>query len=293
MSYLLPPVYTTASHSVMTVIPDKQLLDQSLYIVSPEKPFEKWSSQDHADSYTFMQRIAQAWKRSNYTHQYLMCGKVDSGSFIWEMVPYQKCKTCLGRIIQQLLVLWRTIFGGFKPSNKTIEQQKLLTSASEPVLPSPSSCKSEDAFCKEETIDRQWVIKGGKVNVLFNYAPIGFGGERLHFLVVPKQHREAFTDLTQEEYTESLTLTQKLIDHFKATREMVKNVYLLNKTGVDAGQTVNHWHLHVIFSTNAAQTFWGRLTVVKNILLGSSPMKKEELAKKVASLRQELADSKI
>jgi diadenosine tetraphosphate (Ap4A) HIT family hydrolase len=59
----------------------------------------------------------------------------------------------------------------------------------------------------------------------------------------------------------------KLIDHFKIRRKTVKNVYLLNKTGIDAGQTVKHWHLHVIFSTNKAQDFWGGMTVIKNILL--------------------------
>ncbi|MDP1879762.1 MAG: HIT domain-containing protein [Parachlamydiaceae bacterium] len=240
-----------------------------------------------------MQHIAQAWKSSNFTNQYLIYGMVDSNAFNWEMVPYKKCRTFIGRAFQQIQVLWRTVFGGVKVSEKEGKNQLkkyelLLSKSAETTEPSDVSSRSDDSFCKDDTIERQWVITGRKVNVLFNYAPIGFGGEKLHFLVVPKQHRETFTDVTQEEYCESLDLTGKLIDHFTTTRKTVKNVYLLNKTGVDAGQTVKHWHLHVIFSTNKAQNFWGRITVIKNILLGSSPLKRDELAKKVGELREEL-----
>lgn len=245
-----------------------------------------------------MQRIAQAWKSGNVTNQYLIYGKIDSNPFNWEMVPYQKCRTFIGRIIQQLQVLWRTVFGGATVSEESGKNQAkryevLLNQSPEVIEPSNDPSKGNDSFCKDETIERQWVIKGKKVNVLFNYAPIGFGGERLHFLVVPKEHRETFTDVTQEEYCESLELTTKLVEHFGETRKTVKNVYLLNKTGLDAGQTVKHWHLHVIFSTNTAQDFWGKMTVIKNILLGSSPMKKDNLAKTVGALREELAPLKV
>lgn len=88
-------------------------------------------------------------------------------------------------------------------------------------------------------------------------------------------------------------MTTKLVDHMTNSRKTVKNVYLLNKTGVDAGQTVKHWHLHVIFSTSTAQDFWGKITVIKNILFGSSPMKKDELAKNIGKLRAELSGLRL
>lgn len=290
-------IFGNEDRSLVTVIPNQQLLDQSLQIVaSDNKGFSDWSEQDHGDSYLFMQRIAQAWKNSNFTNQYLIYSKIDSNTFSFEMVPYQKCRTFIGRVIQQLQVLWRTVFGGITVSKESIQNQmqkydSLLSKSAEKLEPSTITSKGDDSFCKEDIIERQLVITGKKVNVLFNYAPIGFGGERLHFLVVPKEHREAFTDVTQEEYCESLQLTTKLVNHFTETRKNVKNIYLLNKTGVDAGQTVKHWHLHVIFSTNKSQDFWGKITVIKNILLGSSPMKKDDLAKKVADLREELSNS--
>lgn len=293
MNCLSKVLFENKDKSLLIGVPSRQLLDQSLYLVAPNKQFNGWSAQNHAESYLFMQRIAQAWKSSNLTDQYLVYGKIDSNLFNWEMVPYQKCRTFIGRAFQQLQVLWRTVFGGIvvseDSSNNQFKRYKvLLMESSEIAEPSGTSSKGSDSFCKDDTIKRQWVITGEKVNVLFNYAPIGFGGERLHFLVVPKQHRETFTNVTKEEYCESLQLTTKLVDHIKEKRKTVKNVYLLNKTGVDAGQTVKHWHLHVIFSTSTAQDFWGKITVIKNILLGSSPMKIDELAKKVDELREEL-----
>ena len=288
MNCLSKVFFRNEDQSLLAIIPSRQLLDQSLHLVAPNKQFNGWSAQNHADSYLFMQRIAQTWKSSNFTDQYLIYSKIDSNLFNWEMVPYQKCRTCIGRAVQQLQVLWRTVFGGIKVSEESSKNQVkrykvLLNESPETTGPSGILSRSNDSFCKDDTIERQWVVTGKKVNVLFNYAPIGFGGERLHFLVVPKEHRETFTDVTQEEYCESLELTTKLVDHITETRKSVKNVYLLNKTGVDAGQTVKHWHLHVIFSTNTAQDFWGKITVIKNILLGSSPMKKDDLAKKSVS----------
>ena len=64
-----------------------------------------------------MQRIARAWESSHFTHQYLIYGKVDSNAFNWEMVPYQKCRTFIGRAFQQLQVLWRIVFGGMRVDN--------------------------------------------------------------------------------------------------------------------------------------------------------------------------------
>lgn len=277
--------------SVVAALPKQQLLENSIQIKVQDRQFNDWTQENHSDSYFFMQRIAQAWKKNQMTDQYMIFGKVDSNDFNWEVVPYKKCHTVIGRIAQQLKVLSRIVFGGKESSEKSIEKQntkyqQLLTDEMD--YPDESESVGNDPFCKEETMDRQRVIEGETVNVLYNYAPIGFGGERLHFLVIPKAHRSGFTDVTKEEYCESMELTKKLIDHFSSTRTDIKNAYILNKTGVDAGQSVDHWHLHVILSNNGAQDSFGKLTVMKNILLGSSPMSKEALAAKVSDLKDEL-----
>lgn len=293
MTSLDTTIFNTDTRSLTAFIPDRQLLPNSLQVMARVEPFGEWSNKDHVDSYHFMQRIADAWKNNHLTDQYLIYGKVNSSSFRWEMVPYEKCRTFIGRIVQQLQVLWRIVFGGIKipekaKQNKVLMYRDMLDDSSPGLERSSAASKAEDSFCKDDTIERQWVIKGKKVNVLFNHAPIGFGGERLHFLVVPKEHRETFTEVTEEEYCESMELTRSLVNHFSERRENIENVYLMNKTGRDAGQTVKHWHLHVIFSTNKSQDLWGKITVIKNILFGSSPMKKDQLATTVGRLRVEL-----
>ena len=65
MSYLSNVLFGTKDQSLLALVPNRQLRDQSLHLVAPNKPFNSWSPQDHANSYLFMQRIAQAWKNSN------------------------------------------------------------------------------------------------------------------------------------------------------------------------------------------------------------------------------------
>lgn len=294
MSFSVSPFLRTRDFTVTALVPSLQLLDQSVQIGSITPRFVDWSKKMHIDSYMFMQRIAQAWKHAGKTDQYMIYGSIDRFVFKWEMIPYQRCETCIGRAFQQLVVLWRTVFGGYPLTQDDILKQTrkyetMLAEAPEITEPSCEYIVSNDVFCQQAVIDRQWVITGKKVNVLFNHAPIGFGGERLHFLVVPKAHREAFVEVTEEEYYEAMELTGEIADHFMTSRQEVKNVYILNKTGRDTGQTVKHWHLHVIFSTSNVQDFWGKFTVAKNILFGSSPMDEEDFIAQVTTLRQELA----
>lgn len=287
-------IFQFPNSSLQVIAPDRPLMRESMQLTVPGAQFSDWSRKEHLYSYMLMRHIAQNWQKTGLTEQYLIYGKIDSKIFNWEIVPYQKCGSFFGRSVQQLQVLWRTVFGGIVISNEKKKNQiekykEVFEEEFELIESSSSGVKGKDAFCNDERIDKQWVITGEKVRVLFNYAPIGFGGEKLHFLVVPMEHREKFSDVTQEEYSECLQLTQKLFTHFKEVRANIENVYLLNKTGVDTGQTVNHWHLNVIFSTNKSQDFWGKITVVRNILLGSSPMKEKDLAETVGALRLELS----
>lgn len=283
-----------SSNDVQVSLPLRPLVKGSLHVATA-KIFENLKPQDHKDSFTSLFSIAKSWDTPTTNAQYLIYSKVDSTPFKWEIVPYATANF-FTRMIQQIKVLFRTIFGGITLSEK---DQQMLSNTYQKQLnvhfPAESSVekKGSDPFCQPERIEKQIVITGEKVNVLFNYAPIGLGGEKLHFLIVPKEHRQAFTNLAVDEYLESMELATHLVKHFKQNRQNVENIYLMSKTGKDAGQTVDHWHLHVIVSTSKTQDIWGKLTVFKNILFGgSSPMKADALKARVASLSQELNKSK-
>lgn len=286
-------LFGNEDQSLLTVLPNHQILDHSVQVITPCKKFTDLSEQHHSDSYQFLQRIVQIWKNSCIADQHLTYAKINSDSFTWDVVPCPKCHSWISRKIQLIILVFRILFGGKTVTNESRQQQlskygSMLNKTPNAIEPPSIPSKGEDVFCKKEVIDSQSVLEGNKTQIIFNYAPIGFGGERLHFLIIPKQHRETFSELTKEEYCESLALSQKLIKHFSATRK-VHNVYLQHKSGKDAGQTVYHWHLHVIISTNKSQEFWGRLTFLKNIIFGPSILSPKELEKTVDGFKKELA----
>jgi diadenosine tetraphosphate (Ap4A) HIT family hydrolase len=274
-------------------IPPRQFTPLSLTIRDKSiSQFSNLTAAAHKEQFTLKQKVIDAWNSSGITKQYMIYAEIDKDCFAWSIIPYQACKTFLGRAVQQLQVLWRIIFGGFKVSDSVaVEKEKTYKALFEKAPTNPTYTIGDagnDAFCDETVIQRQVVITGRKVDVLFNYAPIGFGGEKLHFLVVPRDHFETFSELSEEAYMETMQHTQHLVEHFTKSRP-VKKVYLMNKTGIDAGQTVKHWHMHVIFSTNTAQDWFGKLTVVWNILFGARPLSAQALAARVTDLRKELA----
>ncbi len=62
--------------------------------------------------------------------------------------------------------------------------------------------------------------------------------------------------------------------------------HIFHKTGKDL-QTVPHWHMHIIIVSNFAQSFFGKLKILKNMVLGSSPLNAQDLSQKVRRLREE------
>ncbi|MGI6710179.1 MAG: HIT family protein [Bacilli bacterium] len=64
-----------------------------------------------------------------------------------------------------------------------------------------------------------------------------------HTLVIPKAHYENFLDLKNP--GKIFELTQKITTKISKTLN-VSDFNILNNTGIKAGQTVNHFHLHII-----------------------------------------------
>ncbi|NGX27254.1 MAG: hypothetical protein K940chlam6_01187 [Chlamydiae bacterium] len=284
--------------SVQVHLPEKSLSAQSLQVETRNsQKYNDWSKDDSSSAHQLLRKIIYTWKQKEIAEQYLIYGKQHLDEpFHWEIVPYHKSSMIFGRIWQQFQVLWRVTFGGTTTSNEALQKKqseynKALTDSTalfdQQVKKVAEVAKSDDAFCNPSVIEKQKVFEGKEVNVLYNYAPIGFGGERLHFLIVPKQHRTTFEEITKEEYLESMDLAKRMITHFSDKRQ-IQSAYLYHKTGVDAGQTVPHWHTHLVLTTNNTQDFLGKLTVLKNMLFGSFPLKGKKLEASVEKYKTEL-----
>ena len=282
---------------IMNISIPMQPIGNDAVAVSTEqdKPFTEWTETDHGDSFDSLQKTASFWREKNTATQHLVYGSYtpSSPSFSFQAVPF-KDSNFFTRFFRQLRVLYRVTFGASTLSAKekqsqTNKYQALLNGDTErKIFPAANAPSKTDAFCRADVIEKQKITETDLVNVLYNYAPIGFGGEKLHFLITPKAHRTTFAEVTREEYIDAALQVQRLIATLSRTRHIVK-VHFLRKSGEDAGQTVPHWHWHVIIQTNELQGITGSLTVLRNMAMGgSSPIKREALAIKVASLTAEL-----
>lgn len=226
--------------------------------------------------YEALQRVVETWEKQGITN-YLILSQTNQGE---QIVPF----TPGYRFFKQLRVLWNVSFGAWPISEATKEETKeQFFSTVNQVDAVREKVLGNDAFCDPRVVKRQLVYEGKEIYVLYNYAPV----ESLHFLLIPKAHRARFSDLTESEYNEVSELTEKLKSFYKD-----HYFYVFNKTGPEAGQTVPHWHEHVIFTANKTQDVLGKLRVFKNMLIGSSPLKPHDLKERVETLRNDLSSLK-
>lgn len=268
------------TQSLEVVAPKKPLTEESLQIVKPGATYADWTAEDHAQSYDLFQKMACKLNAETF----LIKGETEP-EFKWEFVPFQKTASTVTRFWNQFRVLWSVSFGGAVATPANQASLKDRFTAPEDYSPQSEKIDKACAFCRPACIESQEVLEGERVRVLYNYAPIGFGGERLHFLIIPKIHRQDFRDLTKEEYVEAAELSQKLIAELSKTRAIQKT-FLFHKTGVDAGQVVPHWHMHVVLTASGTQEAWGKLTILKNMLVPPKPLPPEALSKKVQELKK-------
>ena len=66
-----------------------------------------------------------------------------------------------------------------------------------------------------------------------------------HTLIIPKKHFENIFDLDST-YASEILKAATIVSNILKEKLGVKNVNLLNNSGTLAGQTVMHFHLHVI-----------------------------------------------
>jgi diadenosine tetraphosphate (Ap4A) HIT family hydrolase len=275
--------------------------DNSVQMQVPECPLGPGAIQfsskigiENLEIYNLMQNLISFWKTQGIVNYLIYEKNIASldKKWTWEIVPYQ---TKGSTFLKQFSVLKNIIFGGTCLSEeernkevKDFQKHKELFSIDQvkQIKSIEKIAHGNDVFCKPEVIERQRIWEGKEVNVLYNYAPIALSDEKLHFLIVPKMHRETFSDLSPTEYLEVMQFAQKLVDHYYA--KGIQTAYLFNKNGEEAGQTVSHWHMHVVFAATNAQELFGKLFVLKNMVFDSSPMPKEEFDKRIQTRRNEL-----
>lgn len=146
----------------------------------------------------------------------------------------------------------------------------------------PFSHSSDDycAFCDSVVLDNQKFYEDDLVLALYTHKPI-FPG---HCLIIPRRHVERFEMLTDDEITQIGRVIKKV-------NQAVEKVFntssylLLQKNGVEVGQTVPHVHFHYV-PRKAGDDSTIEFIVKMFIANIKSPISQDEMDEIVEKLKQ-------
>lgn len=98
-------------------------------------------------------------------------------------------------------------------------------------------------FCKiiNGEIPSFTIYENNDFKVILDLSPATVG----HALVIPKEHSATLVDLSDEKASKILIVAKKVIEAMKKVHGF-SNYNLIQNNGRLAGQTVDHFHLHLI-----------------------------------------------
>ena len=99
-------------------------------------------------------------------------------------------------------------------------------------------------FCKiiSGEYNSSKIYEDDKVLAILDLSQATYG----HTLVMPKEHYENIFDLDEETAKHLFSVVTKIAKHYNCVIPNLKGLNLLNNNGVKAGQTVMHYHMHII-----------------------------------------------
>lgn len=107
------------------------------------------------------------------------------------------------------------------------------------LMPSAKLSRDYCAFCDPKVIDAQKFYEDESVVALYTHKPVMPG----HCLIIPKRHAMRFEQLTDAEAA-SISRVIKKVDQAAIKVYNRASYLLLQKNGVEVGQTVPHVHFH-------------------------------------------------
>lgn len=152
--------------------------------------------------------------------------------------------------------------------------------------PKPTHFTEYCAFCDPDVLDRQKFYEDDLVLALYTHKPILPG----HCLVISKRHVERFELLTDEEITQIGRVIKK-VDRAVTKVFGTSSYLLLQKNGLEVGQSVPHVHVHYIPRKEGDSSTLGFL-VKMYVANAKGPISAEEMQEAVERLKQEMQEVK-
>jgi histidine triad (HIT) family protein len=121
---------------------------------------------------------------------------------------------------------------------------------------------SDCIFCKisKDEIPSQSIFENSKIKVIVDRYPANKG----HILIVPKQHIENIFDIDPAYAGRLFELAAKMATVVKNTFNC-ENINIVQNNGPLAGQTVNHFHIHIIprFEGDNVNVSWPQMEMTE------------------------------
>jgi histidine triad (HIT) family protein len=106
-------------------------------------------------------------------------------------------------------------------------------------------------FCDRSIIERQAVYRENGCIALLDYKPDIKG----HVLIIPERHVERFEDLTADELIAMHKMIAK-VDRAERSIFGSTGYVLVQKNGIEAGQSVPHVHFHYLKMSHGDSKIW-------------------------------------
>ncbi|MGC9294473.1 MAG: HIT family protein [Thermoplasmata archaeon] len=115
--------------------------------------------------------------------------------------------------------------------------------------------------------DAEIIYSDEKVIAFMDHRPIGTG----HILVLPREHYRDVFEIPDDILCRVSVIAKKLSIALKRTFNPL-GINLIENNGTDAGQTIFHFHIHIIprydsrYNNELAKVAWGRKVVSPDVL---------------------------
>ena len=146
----------------------------------------------------------------------------------------------------------------------------------------PAQISKYCAFCDIKVLDAQKFYEDELVMALYTHKPILPG----HCLIIPKRHVQRFEELTDQEI-EQMGKVIKKVDRSASKIFETSSYLLLQKNGIEVGQTVPHVHFHYIPRKEGDYSVFGFLLKMY-IACAKGPISKSHMDWIVKSLKEDL-----
>ena len=135
--------------------------------------------------------------------------------------------------------------------------------------------KEDCIFCKlaNGVFPNNSIYEDEDFNVILDLAPATRG----HALILPKQHADNLYELPDETAAKAFVLAKKLAKNMKDKLDC-DGLNVVQNNGEAAGQTVLHFHLHLIprYTSDAQKIAWNPLEVSAEELVAVKDMLTEK-----------------